>query len=42
MGKMLMTQRQRKLYQRAEATKKAKQAAATKLKEKKKVVAKKK
>lgn len=32
MGKMLMTQRQRKLYQKAEQTKQAKDEAAKKLK----------
>jgi hypothetical protein len=40
MGKMLMTQRQRKLYQKAEATQKAKQQAAQKLVQKKKAITK--
>lgn len=41
MGKMLMTQRQRKLYQKAEESRKAKEQAASKLREKKKVLQKK-
>lgn len=41
MGKMLMTQRQRKLYQKAEQTKQAKDEAASKLKQKKKTLTKK-
>ncbi len=42
MGKMMMTQRQRKLYQKAEETRKAKAAASQKLREKKKAIAKRK
>lgn len=41
MGKMLMTQRQRKLYQKAEESRQEKQKAAKKLQEKKKAIAKK-
>jgi len=40
MGKMMMTQRQRKLYQKAEETRVAKVQASKKLKEKKKTIAK--
>lgn len=40
MGKMLMSQRQRKLYQKAEETRKSKVAAAQKLIQKKKQITK--
>jgi pescadillo protein len=40
MGKMMMTQRQRKLYQKAEETRKAKVDASKQLREKKKTIAK--
>jgi pescadillo protein len=40
MGKMMMTQRQRKLYQKAEETRKTKVQASKQLREKKKNIAK--
>jgi len=42
MGKMLMSQRQRKLYQKAEETRKSKVVAASKLIQKKKQLTKRK